>query len=66
MASRAAAVAAAAAAAAALTSTLVKRRKVNLKAKLESSASRCSLKCLVSGDFNMGLIGLTCNTLPWP
>jgi len=37
----------------------VQRRKLNLKAKFESSSSHYSFKHLVPGAFNMGFIGST-------
>jgi len=40
------------------------RRKLNLKAKLESVSSYCSFKRLVPGIVNVGLTGSTCTTLP--
>jgi len=39
-------------------------RKLNLTAKVESSMSHFSFKCLVPGAFNLGLIGSTCTALP--
>jgi len=44
--------------------TSVKRRNLNLKAKVESGSSYFSFRCLVPGAFNMGLIGSTCTALP--
>jgi len=43
---------------------LLQRRKLNLKAKLESSSSHFSFQCLVPGGFNMGSMWSTCNALP--
>jgi len=37
---------------------------VKLKAKFESGSSHVSLKRLVPGAFNVGLIGSTCTALP--
>ena len=42
----------------------LQRRKLNLKAKVESSMSHFSFKRLVPGGFNLGLIGSTCTALP--
>jgi hypothetical protein len=42
----------------------VQRRKLKLKASIESGSSYCSFKSLVPGAFNMGLIGSTCTALP--
>jgi hypothetical protein len=42
----------------------MKRRKLNLKAEVESSISYFSFKRLVPGGFNLGLIGSTCTALP--
>jgi len=41
-----------------------KRRKLNLKAKCESSSSYFSFKSLVPGAFNAGFIGSICTALP--
>ena len=43
-----------------------KRRKLNLKAKLEGSSSHYSFKRLVPGAFSVGFIGSICNALPCP
>jgi hypothetical protein len=45
-------------------SSLLYRRKLNLKAKLESSQPHLIFKHLVLGDFNLGLIGSTCTAVP--
>ena len=47
-----------------LTATSMKRRKLKLKANLESDFSNYSFKRLVPGAFNVGLIGSTCTTSP--
>jgi hypothetical protein len=44
---------------------MVYRRNLNLKAKVESTMSHFSFKCLVPGGFNVGLIGATCTAPPW-
>ena len=44
--------------------TQLERRKLNLKATLESSISHFSFKRLVPGTFNLGFIGSTCTALP--
>jgi hypothetical protein len=44
--------------------TLMKRRKLILKAKVESNLSYFSFKRLGPGAFNVGLIGSTCTALP--
>ena len=49
----------------ALLLSLVWRRKLKPKAKLESSLSYFSYKRLDPGGFNLGLIGSTCTALPW-
>ena len=43
---------------------VMKRRKLNLKAKFESGLSHFSFKRLVQCAFNVGLIGSTCTALP--
>ena len=43
---------------------LMKRRKLILKAEVESSTSQFTFKRLVPGGFNVGLIGSTCTALP--
>jgi len=40
------------------------RRKLNLKAEVESSISQYSFKRLVPGGFSLGFIGSTCTALP--
>jgi len=45
-------------------SIMMKRRKLKLKAKLESTVSHFSVKRSVPGGFNVGLIGSTCTALP--
>jgi len=40
------------------------RRKLNLKAEVDSSISHFSFKRLVPGGFNLGFIGSTCTALP--
>jgi hypothetical protein len=45
-------------------STVMQRRKLKLKATVESSLPYYSLKRLVTGAFNVGLIGSTCTALP--
>jgi hypothetical protein len=42
----------------------MQRRKLNLKAQVQSSASQFSFKRLVPGGLNLGLIGSTCTALP--
>jgi len=42
----------------------VKRRKLNLKAEVESIIYHFSFKRLVPGNSNLGLIGSTCTALP--
>ena len=42
----------------------LERRKLNLKAKHESSSSHFPFKSLVPGAFNMGFIASTCTALP--
>jgi len=44
--------------------TMLQRRKLKLKAKLENSLSYFSFKRLVPGTFNVGLMGSTCTALP--
>jgi len=44
----------------------LKRRKLDWKAKIESSPPYHSFKHLVSGTFNFGVIGSTCTALPRP
>ena len=44
---------------------LVERRKLNLKAKIESSISHFSFKRLIPGGFNLGFKRSTCSALPW-
>jgi len=46
------------------TAPMVQRRKLKLKAEVESSMSHFSFKRLVPGGFNVGLIGSTCTALP--
>jgi len=43
---------------------VLERRKLNLKAEVESSASHFSCKRLGPGGFNLGSIGSTCTALP--
>jgi len=45
---------------------LFKRRKLTLKAKLESRTTYASFKSYVPGGFNLGLLGSTCTALPCP
>jgi len=47
------------------TTTVVYRRKSNLKAQFEGGLSYSSFKRSVPGNFNVGLIGSTCTGLPW-
>jgi len=42
----------------------LKRRKLNLKAKIESGVSYFSFKSLIPGAFNVTLIGSACTALP--
>ena len=46
-------------------SAMVYRRNLNLKAKSATRSLHISCKRLVSGAFNLGLIGSTCTALPW-
>jgi len=41
------------------------RRKLKLKAQVESDSSCFSVQRLVPGALNVGLIGSTCTKLPW-
>jgi hypothetical protein len=50
--------------AAARAAARVERRKLNLKAKIESGLSYFTFKSLIPGAFNVGLIGSTCTDLP--
>jgi len=43
---------------------VVWRRKLKMKAKVESIISHFSIKRLVPGGFNMGFVGSTCTALP--
>ena len=43
---------------------VVQRRKLKLKAKVESGSSCFTFKRLVPGAFNVGFIGSTCTALP--
>ena len=45
--------------------SVVYRRKLELKAKLESGSTYCRFKRLLPGAFNVGLIGSACTALPW-
>jgi hypothetical protein len=44
--------------------TAVYRRKLNLKAEVQSGISHFSFKCLVLGAFDVSLIGSTGTALP--
>jgi hypothetical protein len=46
------------------TCSVMERRKLNLKAKLETSQSYFSVKSLNPGALNVGSIGSTCTALP--
>jgi hypothetical protein len=45
--------------------SMVYRRKLNLKANFEGDSSYYSFKRFVLGAFDVGLIGSTCIALPW-
>ena len=47
------------------TLTMAYRRKLILKANVQSSISCFSFKRLFPGGFNLVLIGSTCTALPW-
>ena len=46
------------------TTALMLRRKLHLKAEVESSIPHFSFKRFVTGGFNLDLIGSTCTALP--